>query len=168
MKRLVNFCAISALAVTMLGCNSGSGNHDADVASLKANEVQWNKDWASHDLDKVVGHYSDDAVVMTTGEPSSSGMAAIKTDFKAMVTDSMTNLKFDAKRVEVSNDGSMGVTQGNYSLSVMDPQTKKMVQDHGSYMTSYRKQEDGSWKAVFDVAVSEVPPAAPAPTAESH
>jgi ketosteroid isomerase-like protein len=32
-------------------------------------------------------------------------------------------------------------------------------------VTTYRKQADGSWKAVADIATSEVPPPMPAPAA---
>jgi uncharacterized protein (TIGR02246 family) len=168
MKRLACFCVISALAVMMLGCNSGSANHDADVASLKANEVQWNADWASHNMDKIVGHYTDDAVLMVAGEPASKGVAEIRKNFKDMVVDPATVLKFSASRVEVSDDGTMGVTQGSYTLAAMDPQTKKVENDHGSYVTMYRKQADGSWKSQLDIAVSEVPMPMTAPAADSH
>ena len=56
----------------------------------------------------------------------------------------------------------MGYTQGAYVLTVTDPSTHKVINDHGSYVTTYRKQTDGSWKAVADIATSDVPPAAPA------
>jgi hypothetical protein len=47
---------------------------------------------------------------------------------------------------------------------VTDPQTKQIVNDHGSYVTTYRKQPDGTWKAIADIATSEVPPPAPPPS----
>jgi hypothetical protein len=43
-------------------------------------------------------------------------------------------------------------------LTLTDPQTKQVVNDHGSYVTTYRKQPDGAWKAVADIASSEVSP----------
>jgi len=167
MNRIVRICVVSAVALIAIGCQS-AGNHDADVQSLKATEVQWNKDWASHNLDKVTGYYADDAIVMTSGEPASVGIAAIKKDFKDFVTDPTTDLKFTATYADVSNSGDMGYTRGTYTMASMDPQTKKLDHDHGSYVTTYRKQSDGSWKAVMDIATSEVPPPAPAPATDSH
>jgi ketosteroid isomerase-like protein len=76
-------------------------------------------------------------------------------------------LKFQASRVEVSKSGDVGYTMGAYTLSVTDPVAKQVVNDHGSYITTYRKGADGAWKSVADVAVSAVPPpvaAAPAGT----
>jgi hypothetical protein len=50
-------------------------------------------------------------------------------------------------------------------MTMTDPSSKKVIDDHGSYVTTYSKQPDGSWKAVADIATSEAPPAArPAPT----
>jgi hypothetical protein len=46
-------------------------------------------------------------------------------------------------------------------MAMTDPQRKQVINDHGSYVTTYRKQPDGAWKAVADIATSEVPPPAP-------
>jgi hypothetical protein len=49
-------------------------------------------------------------------------------------------------------------------MTVTDPQTKQIINDHGSYVTTYRKQPDGTWKAVADIATSAVPPPSSAPS----
>jgi hypothetical protein len=43
-------------------------------------------------------------------------------------------------------------------MTVTDPKTKKAITDKGTYVTGYRKQTDGSWKAVSDINTSELPP----------
>ncbi len=43
-------------------------------------------------------------------------------------------------------------------MTMTNPATKQPLSDHGSYVTTYAKQADGSWKAVADIATSEVPP----------
>ena len=48
-------------------------------------------------------------------------------------------------------------------MTMTDPNSKQVINDHGSYVTTYRKQPDGSWKAVADIASSEVPLPAPPP-----
>jgi hypothetical protein len=35
------------------------------------------------------------------------------------------------------------------------------MNDHGSYVTVYRKLADGSWKAISDISTSEVPTVQP-------
>ena len=78
-----------------------------------------------------------------------------------MVSDPALSLKFHATKVEVAKSGDVAYTQGTYTLTLTDPQTKQVINDHGSYVTTYRKQPDGTWKAVADIATSEVPPPAP-------
>ena len=72
-------------------------------------------------------------------------------------------LNFQATKVDVASSGDLAYTRGAYTMTATDPATKKPMNDHGSYVTTYRKQADGSWKAVMDIATSEVPvmPAAP-------
>jgi hypothetical protein len=49
-------------------------------------------------------------------------------------------------------------------MTVTDPNTKQLINDHGTYVTTWRKQPDGTWKAVADIVTSEVPPPAPPPS----
>ena len=43
-----------------------------------------------------------------------------------------------------------------------DPATKQAKTENGTYVTVYRKQDDGSWKAVEDAVIPGAPAAAPA------
>jgi uncharacterized protein (TIGR02246 family) len=136
--------------------------HDADVQAIKDNEAQWNKDYLAKDVDKLVAHYTDDATLMTPGAAPAAGKEAIRAAMKEMIGDNALALAFQASRVEVAKSGELAFTQGSYTLTVTDPGTKKPINDKGSYVTAYKKQADGSWKAVSDIASSETPPG-PAP-----
>jgi uncharacterized protein (TIGR02246 family) len=164
MKRFATLCAAAALALTLTACNKPPDTHDADIKALQDNEAQWNADFASKDPEKIVAHYADDAVLMSPGGPPSTGKDAIRTAIKQMVTDPVLSLKFQPSRVVVGASGDVAFTQGSYTLTITDPATKQVINDHGSYVTTYRKLPDGAWKAVADIATSEVPPPAPAPT----
>jgi uncharacterized protein (TIGR02246 family) len=166
MKQLATLCAAATIALTLTACNQAVDTHDADVAALKSNELQWNQDFASKDADKLAAHYADDAILIVPGMPSTSGKDAIHTALKQMTSDPALSLKFQASKIDVSKSGDLAYTQGSYTLTVTDPQTKQIINDHGSYVTTYRKQPDGTWKAVADIASSDVPPPAPAPPAE--
>lgn len=161
MKRLAALWAVAAVALMVTACNQAPDTHDADVAAIQANETQWNSDYAAKDLDKIVSHYADDAVLMVPGTPSTSGKNAISASLKGMVADPALTLKFQSSKVEVAKSGDVAYTQGTYTMTMTDPQTHQVVNDHGSYVTTYRKQLDGTWKAVADIATSEVPPPAP-------
>jgi uncharacterized protein (TIGR02246 family) len=152
------------MALTLTACNQAPDTHDADVVAIQADETQWNQDWAAKDQDKIVAHYADDAILIVPGSPSTSGKEAIRAGLKQMVADPAVSLKFQPTKVEVAKSGDVAYTQGTYTLTLTDHQTKQLINDHGSYVTTYRKQPDGTWKAVVDIATSEVPPPAPAST----
>jgi uncharacterized protein (TIGR02246 family) len=162
MKRLPILCAAAVLTLFLTACNQSS-NHDADVKAIQANDTQWNQDFASKDVDKLTAHYAPDAVLIVAGGPAISGQDAIRNTIKQMTADPAMNLKFQSSKVDVAASGDLAYTQGSYTLSITDPHTGKVVNDHGSYVTTYRKQADGSWKAVADIVATEVPPPAPAP-----
>ena len=166
MKAVITLCGIAFLAVSITGCNTAPppapDTHDADVKAISDTEGQMLKDWAAKDADKVASHYADDAVLMTPGGSPVNGKDLIAKSAKEMVADPALSLTFQASKVEVAKSGDIGYTLGSYKMTMTNPATHKPMDDHGSYVTTYRKQADGSWKAVADIATSEVPPAPPA------
>jgi uncharacterized protein (TIGR02246 family) len=163
MKRFASLTGIAVIALMAAACNQPADTHDADVQAIKDAETQWNQDYVSKDADKIAAHYADDAVLMTPGSPATSGKEAIRSTLKGMLSDPAVSLKFQASKVDVAKSGDLAYSQGSYTMTMTDPQTKQLINDHGSYVTAYRKQADGSWKAVSDIATSEVPPPAPPP-----
>jgi uncharacterized protein (TIGR02246 family) len=161
MKQFSTLCSMTVIALMMVACNQPVDTHDADVQAIKDNETQWNQDFASKDSDKIAAHYADDAVLMVPGTASTTGKDAIRNSLKQMVADPALSLKFQASKVDVAKSGDVAYTQGSYTMTVTDPTTKQVIHDHGSYVTTYRKQPDGTWKAVADIATSEVPPPVP-------
>jgi uncharacterized protein (TIGR02246 family) len=166
MKRLLTLCVAAAIALTVTACND-TDTHDADVKAVQANETQWNQDWLAKDSNKIMAHYADDAVLIVPGAPAVSGKDAIAKSLAGMLTDPALSFKFQAARTDVAKSGDLAYTQGSYTLTLTDPQNKQSVVDHGNYVTTYRKQPDGSWKAVADIGVSDVPPPAPPPPMET-
>jgi uncharacterized protein (TIGR02246 family) len=168
MKRLATLSAATAITWTLLACNSSqpADTHDADIKAIQDTETQWNKDFAAKDASKIIAHYADDAVLMAPDMPSDHGITAVSAAIKGMVADPALELKFQSSKIEVAKSGDIGYTQGIYTMTATDPVSKQVIHDHGTYVTTYRKQPDGTWKAVADIATSEVPPP-PAPPARS-
>ncbi len=164
MKRSALLCAGILAALALAGCNQATAdNRQADAQSLKDYEAKWSQEFTKRDADLEVAHYTDDAVLMGPGMPASVGKDAIRKTVTGMLADPALNLQFQTERAEVARSGDIGFTRGTYTMTMTDPNTKQPIHDHGSYVTTYRKQADGSWKAVADIATSEVAPAAPVP-----
>lgn len=161
MRSIAPFGSITVLALLYAGCSqTPPDTRSADVKALRDNETQWNQDFRSKDVGKLTSHYADDAVLMNPGMPPSAGKDAIHKTLTQMLNDPAFSLTFQASKVEAAKSGDIGFTQGSYSLIMTDPNSKQIIHDHGSYVTTYRKGADGTWKAVADIATSEVPPPA--------
>jgi len=155
---------LSAATAAALLCTAGlavaaqhhrAGNRGA--AAIRALEERWNQDWARRDVARLAAHYTDDAVLMAPGTRM-VGLARIRAGIAEMVADPALALHFHADRVEVSAAGDLAYTQGTYTMRMTDPRSHRPVEDHGSYVTTYRRQADGSWKAVDDIASSGTTP----------
>jgi uncharacterized protein (TIGR02246 family) len=164
-KSLTTLCCAAALTLATTACNqappAAPDTHDADVKAITDLETQANKDWAAKDADKVLSFYADDAVMVAGAGDALRGKDALHAALKQMMADPALALTFHADRIDVGKSGDLGYSEGAYQMSVTDPVTHKVVQDHGNYLTTFRKQADGSWKATEDFAASAVPPATP-------
>jgi uncharacterized protein (TIGR02246 family) len=148
-----------SLLTLLAGCNSAPPAPTVDSATeqtkLRDLESGWVKEVAAKDLDKIAAHYADDAVFMMPGAAAAKGKDAIRAGWKGML-DGVQKLDFAPTRIEISQAGDMATTHGSYTLAMTDAKTKKPVDDKGSYVTVYKKQADGGWKAIEDISVSEV------------
>ena len=137
----------------------------ADTASieraLRDDETQWNADYKARDAAKLTAHYAPDGALITPGNPVMSGTDALNKGLKGLVSDPALDMHFSADKVGVSESGDLAYTRGPFKLTVTDGATNKPVTLIGTYVTIYRKQADGSWKAVEDIA-TPTPPTAPA------
>ncbi len=153
-------CAIGLLML-LSGCSETPApppdTSAADLKAIKDGEVAWSGDWASKDLDKIVAHYADDASVMAPDSPLMKGKDAIRTGLKPMLADKNLALSFTNSSADISKGGDLAYTTGTYSLTVTSEKTKKPVTEKGKYVTVYKKQADGSFKAVVDINNADAP-----------
>ena len=147
------------LMILLSGCSDTpappADTSAADLKALRDGEVTWNSDWASKDGGKILGHYASDASLMISDSPLVKGTDGIRTALAAMLADKNLSLTFTTSSADVSKD--IGYTQGTYTMTMTNPKTKKPVTEKGKYVTVYKRQTDGSWKAVADIANADAP-----------
>jgi len=108
------------------------------------------------DLAASITNYADDAVVMMPGMPIMTGRPAIEAGMKGMMDMMKVNAaSFTTTDVMVSGD--MAVETGTYDMTTTMRGAKPM-NDKGKYMTLWKRQTDGSWKAIRDINNSDGPP----------
>jgi uncharacterized protein (TIGR02246 family) len=149
-----------------VGCNQAPpapaaipDTHDADVQAIKDLEVAWAKTSAAKDAEKFASYYAESATLMLEGTPPVNGKEAIGKTIKEMMGDPNFALDFQGTKCDVAKSGEVAYSQGTYTMTMSNPKTKKASTDKGKYLTVFKKQADGSWKAVEDMVSSDGPPA---------
>lgn len=70
----------------------------------------------------------------------------------------VTPLKWKPVKAEVSSDGTLGYTYGNWKYTAKDKSGKEETL-YGNYVTIWKKQRDGKWKYILDGGNTTPPPA---------
>jgi uncharacterized protein (TIGR02246 family) len=129
----------------------------ADQKAISDLEAAWNANCKSKDLEKIVSIYADDANFMDPNVPTVKGKEAIRAYFKPILDDKNFALVAAPATVEVAKGGDLAYTQGTYTLTMTDAKTRKPVTEKGKYVMVYKKQPDGSWKAIQDIGNADAP-----------
>jgi len=154
--------AVTFVLACQLGCSQAAppappDTRAADEQAIRDTEAAWVKDFAAKDVDRVAAYYADDAASMLTNVPLMTGKDAILAGLKGALADPKFTLDFHPTKVEVSKGGDMAYSQGTYTYTETDPKTKKVLGGKGNYVEVYKKQADGSWKTVEDIASDDAP-----------
>jgi uncharacterized protein (TIGR02246 family) len=167
-REYVAGCAVG-LFLLLTGCSDTpappADTSAADLKAIREGEVAWSADFGSNDVDKIVSHYADDATLMMPGMPIIMGRDAIRSGVTQMYADKNLALSFTTATAQVAKGSDLAYTQGTYSMTMTNPKTKKLVTEKGKYLTVYKKQSDGTWKAVEDINNADAPAVAVAKVA---
>ena len=128
----------------------------ADEAALRATIRDWAAAAQAKDAARFVSFYAEDAVVMMEDAPDISGMPAIREGVPGMMQDPAFALSFEPDNVVVARSGDLAYETGPYSMTMTGPD-KKPATEKGHYVAVWRKQGDGTWKAVVDAPISDPP-----------
>jgi ketosteroid isomerase-like protein len=163
MKNYVSSAACACVLGLTAACTPAvpPDTRQASVQAVKDIEAAWAKDSALKDPGKFASYYSAGAVCLFPNSPPVTGQDNIKAAIAGMMADPNFALSFQGTQAEAAKGGELVYTVGTYSLTMSDPKDKKPVTDKGKYMTVYKKQADGTWKAVAGAINSDLPPGAP-------
>jgi len=154
-----------AVAAIVSGCQKGSASVDpaAIATAIKADEKAWSDQFQAkpRDLEALVSHYADDADFIAPGTKPAIGMTQIRQLYAEGLNDPNFNITFAADKVDVAQAGDMATSRGRFEETFTDSDSKVAVKVGGEFLTVYKKQSDGSWKAVQDWAVAD--PGKPTP-----
>ena len=171
MSKITGIALAATALVALAGCDQAPQKPPAtDVVAvekaLRAIETQWNADYNSRNVDAIMGHYAEDAAIANPGAPLVAASDSRRAAITQFVSDPILKISFESDRVQVAKSGDLAYTRGHFTLQATDPATKQPRTNSGNYLTVWKKQSDGSWKAVEDFVVpGGSPPAAAEPAA---
>jgi ketosteroid isomerase-like protein len=129
----------------------------ADRKAIEEDQAQWLKDFHSRDVEKIVSHYSDDAVVIDSAAPPAKGPQEAKRLYTDAAADPASSLDFAPLEVAIAASGDIGYVRGSYKAINTVPNTNRTAEEKGTYISIYKKQANGRWKVAVDIGSSETP-----------
>ncbi|MFN8635300.1 MAG: nuclear transport factor 2 family protein [Chloroflexota bacterium] len=100
--------------------------------------------------------YAEDAVLLPPGAARVSGADAIQAFWAAFIAAGAADISIETTNIWEAGDLGYGI--GTYACTQPAPDGGR-VHDTGKYLVVYRRQADGSWKAVADQFNSDLPSA---------
>ena len=174
-QRIAKVLLGAALIVSVSACQKYEAKDGKTAAmadtgavtdAIKADEKAWNEQFAAKDVDSLAARYTSDAYFIVPGMKGLTGSANIRKAFEEAVKDPAFAVDFASDKIDVAESGDLAYSRGHFTEKATDPATKQVVTHSGSYITVYRKQDDGSWKVTEDftaIEPADTPAAAPAP-----
>ena len=156
-----NYAIIACLLLVLSsGCRRRE-NNSADVQAVKDAIAAWDKAWNGGDCEMLASLYTPDAVAMPPNTPASVGINAMrlscKKDFEQFKEENSTH----TEDVRVSKN--LAVARGTQEASTAPKNGGNSVRDKEKWIVVYQRQRDGSWKILWEIYNSDLPPMASNP-----
>jgi ketosteroid isomerase-like protein len=149
---------VSVIVLTLAACTASSGGTPgADtigVAAAREAVMQADRDFSeafrSQRVEGWVSWFDTAGVQVSPDGTLPRGHDQIRDRMKKHFGDTATILTWRPTMAEVSNDGSMAYTIGEYDFYVRGRDSARTASS-GRYLTVWRRQVDSSWKVIADI-----------------
>jgi ketosteroid isomerase-like protein len=98
----------------------------------------------------------DEGAVFVSGKSVTRGKAAVVEAWKGYFLPERPYFEWHPEIVELSADGNLGLSRGPWVIRTKDKEGKD-VEIRGIYNSVWQRQQDGSWKILFDAGCSPCP-----------
>lgn len=148
-------CVLLAAVMASLSAACGPS---VDVEQERNNLLARDREWSQtiKDTEKFLSYFAPDASTYPQGMPVATGTAAIRDAFTTMTSMPGFALAWTPTKAEVSATGDLGYTAGTYDMTLAGASEK------GKYVTVWKKESGGDWKATADIFNADAAPKAPA------
>ncbi len=149
--------AVGLLAFTP-ACSDGIDSA-AEAERLMEASREWSRSAEAGDIERMLSYWTDDAVILSPGEPERRGKAAIREHLKSSFALPGFEVRWKPIRAEVSSSGDLGYVLERTQVSVTGPDGLPLIQSYRG-LTIWRKDANGNWRNSLEVT-NEPPRAGP-------
>ncbi len=155
MKRTLAAATALFLAAVFLPAHEPAAvDTEATKRAIRIADLEMAKAVSDRNLEKFNTLVADDAVFF--GRDVSRGREAVAKAWLPLFTDPSMFLKWQPNEVQVSASGDLGYSIGTYERMSKDP-AGRPTSATGTYVSIWRKQADGRWRAVLDIGTPGTP-----------
>ena len=115
---------------------------------LQALHAQWDAAFNAKQANQVAAMYDDAAAVIPAGAAQVSGKAAVLAFWTNTIAQGIIDHKLEM--IEAGESGDMAFQRGLWSAAVVNDKGERQVFS-GNVHLLYRRQADGSWKALTHI-----------------
>jgi uncharacterized protein (TIGR02246 family) len=135
-----------------------AGLSDQDKASIRAVDEEWARAAQAGHGEGIAALYASNAVLLPPGEPMVKGDAAKKywVDFTNGFSGPTT-----LNTIAVEGSGDVATAIGTYKMTLTPKKAgaKPLPPEEGKYLEVLKRQDDGSWKLIYDMWSPNAAPA---------
>jgi ketosteroid isomerase-like protein len=143
--------AMSGVIAMLLSAGPAAGAElGSEAKTLARLDEAWSKAAATRDAERVASYYAEDAVAYPPHEPIAVGKPAAKKVWASYFAEPSFTISWTTTHAEVTRSSDLGFTSGTYRASSKGPDGK-LVTENGKYVCVWKKQANGSWKAIHDI-----------------
>ncbi len=118
------------------------------LGEIKAVEEEFNRMARDSGLSAAFGHFATEHAVLQREGRFIKGRDSIIAYYERNTSPTI-DLSWKPTYIDVSDDGSLGYTYGKFKYTMIDSGGAKNEQS-GVFHTVWRRQDDGSWRYVWD------------------
>lgn len=156
MERLVLTIGMAICLGFSVACQRPAGLSGDDRTAIRQADENDMKLMNAKDWKGDAALLTEDAIEMPPNQAAVQGKASIQAWMEASPRFS----NFQEQSLEIEGQGDFAYDRGTYSMTLTSPGAAP-IEDHGKYLTIWRKQADGSWKVLRAMYNSDLPLRAP-------
>lgn len=145
---------VAGAALATAGCHGTPPDLRKAEAEIRAADSAWLAAAGAHDLERTVSYWSDDAVLVAPGAAPVRGKEALRKYVADAFAIPDFSITWTIDEVQVAKSADLAYATGSNQISLTTPDGKHVVERNHA-VEVWRKDPDGTWRCVVDVASPE-------------